>query len=79
MLACLLYLLLYDDKGRLVFDQVIFYDWSDREARLNVRAWRLAKDKSLVPFRDWQSGGYRVTWIDGEVPRDVCAAHYRET
>jgi hypothetical protein len=69
----------YDEMGRLVFDQVIFYDWSDDEARFNVRAWRLGKHPSQLPFRDWESGGYRVTWLDGDRLRDVFSAHYRET
>ena len=34
----------YDEQGRLVFDQVIFYDWSAADARYNVRAWRLVKN-----------------------------------
>ena len=33
----------YDEQGRLVFDQLIFYDWSPEDARYQVRAWRLVK------------------------------------
>jgi len=43
----------YDDKGDLVFDQVIFYDWTPKESRYNVRAWRLVKDFKPFPDRVW--------------------------
>jgi hypothetical protein len=48
----------YDEHGRLVFDQVIFYDWSASDARYMVRAWRLVKNPAQLPNRDW-SGGTR--------------------
>lgn len=31
----------YDDNGRLVFDQIIFYSWSEVESRMQVREWSL--------------------------------------
>lgn len=66
----------YDDQGRLVFDQVIFWDWSDDEGRYNVRAWRLVKNPTQLPQRDWNGGGYSALWIDGEqtLRRVHCAA-----
>ncbi len=36
----------YDEQGRLVFDQTIFYDWSPDHSRYMVRAWRLVKNPS---------------------------------
>jgi hypothetical protein len=69
----------YDEHGRLVFDQVIFYDWSPRDSRYMVRAWRLVKNPSQLPQRDWRDGGYTAVWQDGEVLRDVHATAMRET
>ena len=69
----------YDEQGRLVFDQVIFYDWSDDDARHMVRAWRLVKHPSQLPQRDWSGGGYAAVWQDGEVLRHVRAKFFRET
>ena len=43
----------YDEHGRLVFDQVIFYDWASSESRYNVRAWRLVKNPSQLTQRAW--------------------------
>jgi hypothetical protein len=69
----------YDEHGRLVFDQVIFYDWSAGEARYNVRAWRLVKNPAQLPQRDWRLGGYSAMWQDGEQIRYIHSASIRET
>ena len=73
----------YDEQGRLVFDQVIFYDWSAGDARYMVRAWRLVKNPNQLPQRDWKSGGYIALWQDsgqgGEVLRHVHSTSIRET
>lgn len=69
----------YDEHGRLVFDQVIFYDWSSSESRYNVRAWRLVKNPSQLPQRDWSGGGYSAMWQDGEQIRHIRSKSIRET
>jgi hypothetical protein len=69
----------YDEHGRLVFDQVIFYDWSAAEARYNVRAWRLVKSSAQLPQRDWKGGGYSAMWQDGEQIRHIHSKSIRET
>ncbi|MDX1948798.1 MAG: hypothetical protein SFU86_25645 [Pirellulaceae bacterium] len=69
----------YDEQGRLVFDQVIFYDWSAEHSRYMVRAWRLVKNPAQLPQRDWKIGGYMAVWHDGEVLRQVHGQSMRET
>jgi hypothetical protein len=69
----------YDEHGRLVFDQVIFYDWSAPAARYNVRAWRLVKNPAQLPQRDWSAGGYSAMWQDGEQLRHIQSSSFRET
>ena len=69
----------YDEQGRLVFDQVIFYDWSPDHSRYMVRAWRLVKNPSQLPERDWRDGGYLAVWQDGEILRRVQAQSMRES
>jgi hypothetical protein len=69
----------YDEQGRLVFDQVIFYNWSPAAERFQVVDWRLVKDGTQLPAHDWRQGCYVATWQDGEVLRRVTAASYRET
>ncbi len=69
----------YDEQGRLVFDQVIFYDWAPEHSRYMVRAWRLVKKPAQLPERDWVGGGYQAVWQDGEVLRRVRAESMRES
>jgi hypothetical protein len=69
----------YDEQGRLVFDQVIFYDWSRDDARYMVRAWRLVKQPAQLPRREHASGGYVATWSDGKLLRVIRAPSFRET
>src|SRR4030095_15857088 len=69
----------HDEQGRSVFDQVIFYDWSPEHSRYMVRAWRLVKNPTQLPERDWRDGGYLAVLRDGEVVRGVQAASMRET
>jgi len=72
----------HDEHGRLIFDQVIFYDWSPIDGRYQVRDWRLLKSPSQVPRRNWRSGGYQVIWNDertGDTLRQIDARSLRET
>jgi len=69
----------HDDQGRLVFDQVIFYEWSPGEGRHQVQAWRLLKNAAQKPRRDFKTGEYVATWHDGELLREVRAPAARES
>lgn len=55
----------YDENGKLVFVQNIFRD------EANVQAWRLVKEPSHLPQRDWAAGDYSVLWFDGDRLREV--------
>jgi len=69
----------YDDQGRHVFDQVIFYDWAEGHSRHMVRAWRLVKNPAQLPQRNWKDGTYSAIWHDNEVLRKVQAKSMRES
>lgn len=69
----------YDEKGRLVFDQIIFYDWSAADSRFQVRAWRLLKQPAQIPHRNWKQGNFTAVWYDGPVLRNVRSDTLRET
>jgi hypothetical protein len=69
----------YDEKGRLVFDQVLFYDWEPMRGRYDVRAWRLLKKPTQLPQRDWRSSKFVAVWHDGETLREVEAETIRES
>lgn len=69
----------YDEYGKHVFDQLIFYDWCGDECRFHVRAWRLLKRDDQRPVHDWRRGEFVATWIDDGLLRTVRAAMIRET
>lgn len=69
----------HDDQGRLVFDQVIFYEWSPTQGRHQVQAWRLLKSAAQKPRADFQTGEFVATWQDGETLREVRASSARES
>ena len=69
---------LYDEQGRLLFDQLIYYDWSVEKRRYNVRAWRLVKNPSQLPTPH-VSGGYVSLWHDDRTLRRVVAKSKRES
>lgn len=69
----------YDEHGRLVFDQIIFYDWSPADSHYHVRAWRLLKSPAQLPARDWSQGDFSTVWHDGDVLRKVRSEAIRES
>lgn len=69
----------YDEQGKLVFDQVLYYDWSPTQARYNVRAWRLLKSPAHIPQKDWRRGDYVAVFYDGGALREIRATTVRET
>lgn len=69
----------HDEQGRLVFDQVIFYDWSPAQSRYLVRAWRLLKTPAQMPQQDPHQRGFVAVWHDGDVLRRVHGRVMRET
>ena len=69
----------YDDKGQLVFDQLLFYDWDPQKGRYNVRDWRLLKSAIQIPRRNPGTGMYITFWRDGPSMRKVHAKTIRES
>ena len=69
----------YDELGKHVFDQVIFYNWSPQASRYNICAWRLLKDPAQLPHRDWRRNNYVTRWYDGSLMREVRADAFRES
>jgi len=76
----------YDNNGRLVFDQVIFWDWApplpeqDGPGCFVVVAWQLSGEKRpLRPSHNWQLGKYVLIYHDGTVLRRITSTSFRET
>lgn len=69
----------HDESGKLIFKQIIFYDWCEETKRYQVRAWRSLKKEYQLPAKDWDRDCYSIVWDDGSVRRVVRAKELRET
>lgn len=72
----------FDDLGRHLYDQIVFYEWSPDYRRHNVIAWCMVEDDlNRLPVRLPGSREYCVRWQDRDarVKREVRSANYRET
>jgi hypothetical protein len=79
----------YDSENRLVFDQLLFWDWSHEAGRHQLIAWRMIKpntsDKQsvgqplMLPRYSHAHGEWICEWLDGDVQRRVSATNARET
>ncbi len=69
----------YDEHGKHVFDQLIFYDWSPQESRFEVRAWRMMKKVRQEPLRDWNTSDYKLIFHEHGILRKVRGASFHET
>lgn len=67
----------YDFAGTRVLCQLVFYDCPPGDC--HVRAWRLLKEASERPVRDWVRGDWIVTWHENDGMHQVRAAAFRET
>lgn len=69
----------YDENGAHLLDQILFYEWDGREARYQVRAWRLLKTPQQYPRPVAAGQGYETTWREGASTRVVRSPKFRET
>lgn len=69
----------YDSEGRLVFKQLVGWDFYPEENTWHVRFWRMVKSEELVPRRDWRQGGYVVRFNDDGVFREIRAASFADS
>jgi len=69
----------FDENGKLVFHQVIFWRWWDESGEFHVVAWRFVKSPGVAPVRDWPRNGFVSIWLDGDVLRRVRSPSSRET
>ncbi len=74
----------YDDLGRHVYDQLIFYEWAPDAKSFLVRAWCLVDEKqagTVKPWRTWQDRRWHVRYHDREnrFYRKISSQQFRET
>jgi hypothetical protein len=71
----------YDDQGRLVFDQWLFYDWDNHHRQFIIVDWRLCKTNDIV-MRNHHRRNYSLSFPDHKhrnALRKVTAGGYCET
>ena len=74
----------YDQRGRLVYDQVIFYERAPETGRFQVRAWCLVEDRECLnrrPVKNYKTQLYQVDWFDTDqrLLRKITSRLYRES
>lgn len=74
----------YDQQGRHVYDQVIFYEHSPETGRFLVRAWCLVEDREHFnrrPIKNIETNLYQVDWADKEqgLTRRITSRLFRES
>ncbi len=74
----------YDQLGRPVYDQVIFYERAPETGRFQVRAWCLVEDRETLnrrPIRNHETQLYQVDWFDTDqrLLRKITSGLYRES
>ena len=57
----------YDENGREVFQQLIWWDWDKYNSRFVIRDWRLVTDKQILPIDG------RSVFYDGGTMREIKA------
>jgi hypothetical protein len=67
----------YDDQARLVFDQLLFEDWSHNAERFQLRAWRMVKSNTQLPVFSVSRDCYECRWQDGDMERVISAKSVR--
>ncbi len=69
----------HDEDGRLVFKQLIWWEWDFEKGRYRVADWRLLKDDSMRPQRTFHPAGWLVMLQEGESLRMIHSEIARET
>ncbi len=75
----------YDELGKLILSQYIFYDWCSSTGRYQVRDWKLIKEcpekpenTHVLPQRR-PNGELSIRIHDGDVRREITARFVRHT
>jgi hypothetical protein len=69
----------FDEYGRLVMEQVVFYKWCPLTSRYRVSDWRPLKSRQQIPRKDFRRNIYEANWKDGRHFRQVTSPQFRET
>jgi len=69
----------YDEKGQLILDQLIFYEWCPEKRHYDVRDWCLLKSDAQLPRKNHRTRMFVTVFRDGQTLRKVHAKTIRES
>lgn len=71
----------HDDQAKIIFSQLIWWEWVPWQSEYRVVDWRLIKSPHDWPRRRWERGGWECRWFDKKdgCYRKVFAHDFRET
>lgn len=69
----------HDENGKLVFDQVVYYEWLENQSRHQVIDWRVLKKEEMRPSKNFETGMYEAVWFDDQTFRKVVSVAARES
>ncbi len=69
----------YDENARLVFTQLIVYDWPDGGHVWFWRMWSDNEGRPKVHLRRDFEGGWRIRFDDGGELREIWTSSFQET
>lgn len=69
----------FDEAGKPVFDQLIYYDWDHQATRYSVIAWRLIKNSNQMPIKQAGADSFASAWHDGKSLRIIYADRMYES
>lgn len=69
----------YDENGKKVFSQILFYEWNRFESRHDVLAWRLLRKMNYRKPVRTRKGDYKIVWDDNGQLREVECLVFRES
>jgi|TARA_Y100000296_G_C5050666_1_gene194658 hypothetical protein len=66
----------YDDNGKKIFTQIVFWNFDRVSTRFVVLAWRYDEGQIRIEPRN---GKTRITWLDDDTMRCVIGGKFNET
>lgn len=72
----------HDGQAKLLFSQLLFWQWHERDGKFHIVDWRLVKSEAMEPRRDYARRRYVATIPAGQFSDRTCevwADDYRET
>lgn len=61
----------YDENGKLVFEQIVWFDFERGTGTERIVDWRMAKEPSMEPYYDHSSREWVTRFFDNNVLREV--------